>query len=173
MLTFSKVLAGTAFAVAALAAGASLAQSARPKIAVPEVAVPDRGHGLDGCYRVDRPLYGPYRMTFCLDNRDGSYRVTGGGLDCRGDLDASRSGFRRVDIELNRTRCGRGMSWTADNLSCQVSGPVFDLPGLPRRNGVSPKIAVPDFPDVRQLRCTYDPAVRGYRTIQVTARKIG
>lgn len=169
MLNLSKTLAGTALAAAVLASAGASAQP-QPRVAVPEIAVPDRGSGLDGCYRVDRPLYGPYRMSFCLDGRDGTYRVTGGGLDCRGDLDARRKGYSRVDIDLSRTRCGHGMSWTADNLSCQVSLPVFALPG----KGPQPKIAVPDSSGpVLQLRCSYDPAVRGYRTIQVNAKKIG
>lgn len=172
MLTISKTLVGTALVAAAVLAGGAASAQPKPFLAVPNIAVPDRGGALDGCYRIDRALYGPYRMTFCLDDRDGSYRVTGGGLNCRGDLDAYRSGPRRVDIQLKRSQCGRGTAWTADALSCQATGPVYGLPRPFNGKGPSPKIAVPDFPDrLQQLRCTYDPAVRGYPTIQVIARK--
>jgi hypothetical protein len=120
MITLSKTVALTTFVAIGLSAGGASAgqRAAVPDVAVPEVAVPVQG-GLDGCYRISQSLYGPYRMSFCLDNGQGSYRVTGGGLDCRGGIDANAYG-RRVDIALSYSQCGRGTAWTADNLYCQA-----------------------------------------------------
>ena len=130
-------------------------------------------------------------MSFCLDNGQGSYRVTGGGLDCRGGIDANAYG-RRVDIALSYSQCGRGTAWTADNLYCQAvfagggSGGGFggNSGAYAGRSGPSGRIAVPEVavPEVAvpvpvpvytaSLRCTYDPAVGGYPRISVTARRI-
>ena len=196
MITLSKTVALTTFVAIGLSAGGAFAgqRIAVPEVAVPNIAVPVQG-GLDGCYRISQSLYGPYRMSFCLDNGQGSYRVTGGGLDCRGGIDANAYG-RRVDIALSYAQCGRGTAWTADNLYCQavfagggygggLSGGFGGNSGAyAGRSGPSSRIAVPEIavPDVAVpvpvpayiagLRCTYDPAVGGYPQMSVTARRV-
>jgi hypothetical protein len=175
MSLLTKTIASAALAAGVLAGGGAYAAPAgpgeiNPKIAVPDrpnIAVPDRNF-INGCYSITQRVYGPYRVSFCLNDQRGTYRVTGGGLDCRGGLSASRVGPLGVNISLRYAQCGRGMAWTADKISCRAT--PFPFPQRPfRQGGMQPNIAVPDFRG--ELRCTYDPAVRGYPTIQVRAAR--
>ena len=157
-IILAAVLALSGFATAAYAAGPST-----------KVVVPDRpgggsgGIGLGGCYNVAERLYGPHSMSFCLTGR-GSYKVTGGGLNCNGSLSWNTSG-RNININLRRSTCGRGKAWSADSMSCTFVGFL---------GAVLPKVVVPDrpgLPGFGDLRCTYRPVVAGYRPMQIRARR--
>jgi hypothetical protein len=159
MSTVKNVVAQAALA-AAFVCGASLSSFAQNPNA--QVVVPDRGGStVAGCYRVEGPLYGPYRMTFCLGRGD-SYHVTGAGLDCRAGLDWHRTGPGRVEIELHYARCGKGAGWSADSLSCRAEGA-----------GSHAEVVVPDRPGAAdQLRCRYIPSERGYKPVSLAARRV-
>ena len=58
------------------------AQDMETRVIVPDVP---GGALFTGCYQVQQRLYGPYRMTFCLEQR-GTYTVRGGGVRCDGRL---------------------------------------------------------------------------------------
>jgi hypothetical protein len=135
-----------------------------------KVVVPDKpgggggGIGLGGCYQVAERMYGPYSMSFCLSGR-GSYKVTGGGLNCNGSLSWNTSG-RNVSIKLRRSTCGRGQAWSADSMSCTVVG-FF--------GAVLPRVVVPDRPGIPgfgDLNCTYTPSVKGYKPTRIRARRV-
>ncbi len=126
------------------------------------VIVPDVPGGalFTGCYQVQQRLYGPYRMSFCLEQR-GTYSVRGGGVRCDGRLNWSAKG-RDININLQRTSCGNGVAWSADRMTCR-GGNL--LPAFLAR------IIVPDLPVLQTLRCTYTPSVRGEKPTQITARR--
>src|SRR5690242_5895646 len=86
-IAMAAVLALTVFVPAAYAEGPST------RVVVPDRPQPPAG---GGCYQIAERLYGPYSMTFCLRNR-GTYRVTGGGLNCSGGLTWSVNGGRNID----------------------------------------------------------------------------
>lgn len=72
------IIPATGFADGVAGAGFQLAQVRMPQPA-PEPApdmrmpVPGTGAGVKGCWRARQPLYGQYRLTFCLDRAaDGS-----------------------------------------------------------------------------------------------------
>jgi hypothetical protein len=127
------------------------------------VIVPDAPGGalFTGCYQVQQRLYGPYRMTFCLEQR-GTYTVRGGGVRCEGRLNWTAKG-RDININLRRTSCGNGVAWSADKMSCRGAGL---LPAFLAR------VIVPDFPVLQTLRCTYTPSVKSEKPTQITARRI-
>jgi hypothetical protein len=135
----------------------------------PRVAVPapgggggGGGWGVQGCYRIQGTIYGPYRMEFCLKGRgNGDYKVKGGGLDCKGGLDWYFNNRGRLDIDLYRSFCGRGTQWTGDAMKCQTGWSPFGKSG--------PKIAVPAPIGGGTLNCRYLPQTSGYSPIQVTA----
>lgn len=178
-LVLAPVLAASFMALPAQAQYWPAQGNPQPNIAVPENPQPNRG--LNGCYRLDSRIYGPYRVSFCLQNRSSSYEVRGGGLHCEAGLTwfPTRNG---ATIQLNRARnCGRGMNWTADTIECRIAGrpgnwnPGWGNPWNQRNDGdVRPNIAVPDDRGgtVRALNCTYYPAVRGYPPRQVTAVRV-
>jgi hypothetical protein len=145
-LVMRGACAGLFVLAACLAAAPASAQSPNPNIAVPD----DRPQVIEGCYRLDRAIYGPYRVSFCLDqNEAGSYMVRGGGLDCRGRLDWYQDG-RNLTIDMARSRCGNRTAWTADAIDCR----------LPR----------PDRP-ITSLNCRYYPSESGYPNLRVSARR--
>ena len=157
LVTLAAVLALSGFATTVYAAGPST------KVVVPDRPGGGGGIGLGGCYQVAERLYGPYSMSFCLSGR-GSYKVTGGGLDCNGSLSWNTSG-RNININLRRSTCGRGKAWSADSMSCTFVGFL---------GAVLPKVVVPDrpgLPGFGDLRCTYKPAVSSYRPVQIRARR--
>jgi hypothetical protein len=158
--TFLASLAGTAATIVSLQAAS--AAKFEPRIAVPSPAPA----GIQGCWEADRSLYGPYRLSFCLDRVGGSYQVTGGGLDCRAELTWWK-GWNGYRFAMERATCGRGTDWTADSFTCEVRfEPAYN--GLRTGNdegGLEPKIAVPSptpDPNVAKLDCRYKPAVAGY-----------
>ena len=152
-IAMAIMLALVAFTPAAYAEGAST-----------RVVVPDRPQtpAGGGCYQIAERLYGPYTMNFCLTNR-GSYRVTGGGLNCSGSLTWSVSGGRTINVRLQRTSCGRGKAWSADSMSCQ---------GLGFLGSIVAKVVIPDVPGLSNLRCTYTPSVHSYMPVTVRALRI-
>ena len=127
------------------------------------VIVPDAPGGalFTGCYQVQQRLYGPYRMTFCLEQR-GTYTVRGGGVRCDGRLTWTASG-RDISVKLRRTSCGNGVAWSADTMQCRGGGL---LPAFLAR------IIVPDFPVLQTLRCTYTPSVPREKPTTITARRV-
>ena len=134
------------------------AQDMNTRVIVPDVP---GGALFTGCYNVQQRLYGPYRMTFCLEQR-GTYSVRGGGVRCNGRLNWSASG-RDININLRRTSCGNGVAWSADRMTCR-GGSL--LPAFLAR------IIVPDLPVLQTLRCTYTPSVSSERPMQITARRV-
>lgn len=133
------------------------------------VLVPDAPQGavVAGCFRADRNLYGPHRLTMCL-RRNGTYQVTGGGIRCDGRLTWRASG-RNIDINLRRQSCNRGVAWAAARVDCRASSVVRDI--LDQIFGRNQRVVVPDLPAVRTLTCTYFPTVRGERPANFTARR--
>jgi len=135
--------------MAGLFSGPSLAQELR-------VIVPDHPGGIpvSGCFRADRPLFGPYQLTFCLDRR-GTYQVRGGGIRCDGQL-TSRTSGRDILVDIHRTSCGNRRAWEAATMECRHTGGLLgQLAGR-----------ILDVPRLSSLRCTYHPSVpnRGPRT---------
>jgi hypothetical protein len=135
----------------------TLAQDVNTRVIVPDAP---GGALFAGCYQVQQRLYGPYRMTFCLEQR-GTYTVRGGGVRCDGRLTWSASG-RDININLRRTPCGNGVAWSADRLRCR-GGSL--LPAFLSR------IIVPDLPVLQTLRCTYTPSVSSEDPTTITARR--
>lgn len=132
----------------------------------PKIAVPSPGSaGIQGCWSADRMLYGPYQLSFCLDRFGGSYRVTGGGLNCRAELTWWK-GWNGYRFAMERAECGRGTDWTADSFTCVVKvEPVYYNRNTEDDGGLEPKIAVPSpspDPETMKLDCRYKPSVFGY-----------
>ena len=132
------------------------------------VVVPDVPGGalVSGCYRADRNLYGPYRLTFCLQ-RKGIYAVRGDGLRCDGRLTWKTKG-RDVRIALRRQSCNRNLAWAEASIICRPRNALDllldELLGQLNRSG-DMQVVVPDHPSVGRLRCTYYPTVAGNRAI--------
>jgi hypothetical protein len=87
-----------AYLCLALIASAS-AQEMETRVIVPESP---GGANFAGCYRADRDLYGPHRLTMCFERR-GTYTIRGGAR-CDGDLSWRVSG-RDIFIDLRRASC--------------------------------------------------------------------
>lgn len=134
------------------------------------VMIPDAPQGavVSGCFRADRNLFGPYRLTMCLRQR-GTYQVTGGGIRCDGRLTWRASG-RNVHINLRRTSCNRGQAWAEARVECRAGGIVHGI--LDQIFGRNQRVVVPNLPAVRTLTCTYYPTVRGERPTNFTAHRI-
>jgi len=187
MFAFSKTSRRLALTAGLVVLPLTAAFAQAPQIAVPQPpGGPGGGYpaaGFEGCYAINQDLYGPYRMSFCLNRSgNGSYRVTGGGLNCNGWLNWSERRNGSAQINLQYSWCGRGVGWTADVLVCQAQQPQwppfppFGGPGWwwqngqPQQQQPGARIAVPTPPPVTaSLRCTYQPAVRGYQAISVLA----
>jgi len=126
------------------------------------VIVPDHPQGVpvSGCFRANQDLFGPYRLTFCLDRR-GTYQVRGGGVSCDGRLTWNVSG-RDIFVDLQRTSCGRGRAWEAASMECRhVGGLLGAIAGR-----------VLGTPVLSTLRCTYRPTVRGVGPRTFTATRV-
>lgn len=126
------------------------------------VVVPDHPGGVpvSGCFRANQNLFGPYRLTFCLERR-GSYQVRGGGLNCDGRLTWHTSG-RDIFIDLERSSCGRGRAWEAAQMDCRHTGNIMSqMAG--RALGI---------PLLQTLRCTYHPSVPGVGRRTFTATRL-
>ena len=130
------------------------------------VVVPDVPGGalVSGCYRADRNLYGPYRLTFCLQ-RKGIYAVRGDGLRCDGRLTWKTKG-RDVSIALRRQSCNRNLAWAEASIICRPRNALDllldELLGQLNQSGDA-RVVVPDNPTVGKLTCTYRPTVAGNR----------
>lgn len=126
------------------------------------VVVPDHpgGVAVNGCFRANQNLFGPYRLTFCLERR-GTYQVRGGGLSCDGRLQWHTSG-RDIFIDLERSSCGRGRAWEAAHMDCRHTGNVFSQI-IGRAAGI---------PMLQSLRCNYFPSVPGVGRRTFTANRI-
>ncbi|WP_423068641.1 hypothetical protein [Devosia sp. CN2-171] len=125
------------------------------------VMVPDHPQGVrvDGCFRATRNLYGPYRLTFCLERR-GTYMIRGGGARCDGRLTFHTRG-RDIFVDLQRASCGNRRAWEAARMECRSNGnPLSRLAGR-----------ILNVPHLAGLRCTYFPTVRGARNETFTATR--
>lgn len=99
-----------------------------------------------GCWQSYRPIYDKYAVAFCLGaNGHGSYRVQGGGFDCRGQSRWSGDGVA-VDYRMGVGTCGAQSDWSADRIRCQPAG----------GRG-------------HNLSCTYTPVVAGHGPTHFTA----
>lgn len=136
----------------------AMAQNIEPMVMVPDHPV---GVPVNGCFRANQNLFGPYRLTFCLDRR-GTYQIRGGGARCDGQLDWRTSGLNIV-IDLHRTSCGRGQAWERARIECRNYGGLL---------GVIGRVIAGQNPRIRTLRCTYYPTVRGERPRSFTATRV-
>lgn len=127
----------------------------------PLVMVPDHPGGIsvNGCFRANETLFGPYRLTFCFDRR-GTYSVRGGGASCEGRMDWWTSG-RDIFMDLARTSCGRRQAWEAASVECRPLGFLGNIG----------RVIVGDTPRIRTLRCTYHPTVPGVSRRNFTATR--
>lgn len=161
----SRLASGLGFAtLLALAGTPAFASTVEPRVAVPSQP------GVEGCWTADRNLYGPYRLRFCLNGGQGSYHVTGGGLDCRAGLHVSPQWGGGYAVSLRRAHCGRGTDWTADQLSCRLVSDGWGNGGYDDYGRGRPRVAVPT-PSRSHLACTYRPAAWGYGTTTFTAHR--
>lgn len=126
------------------------------------VVVPDQpgGVAVNGCFRANQNLFGPYRLTFCLERR-GTYQVRGGGLSCDGRLFFHTVG-RDIFIDLERSSCGRGRAWEAATMDCRHTGNIFSQI-IGRAAGI---------PRLQTLRCNYHPSVPGVGRRTFTATRL-
>jgi hypothetical protein len=125
-----------------------------------------------GCWRSNQILYGRYALRFCLDrSNDGSYRVEGGGLSCRGDLDWSRSGSD-VSIRFNRGRCNGNTDWSRDRISCRVDNYFGEAPGALPVEPAQARMPVPGDDNAWRMSCVYRPSTGRFGPTRFTARRI-
>lgn len=139
------------------------------------VTVPDfrGGARVSGCYIADRGLYGPYRVSFCLQRR-GSYTVRGDRLRCDGDLSWNTRG-RDIRITLRRASCGRGVSWAAANINCRARDSrdmALDKFIRNKLRAGDQRVVIPENTSVERLLCTYEPSVRGERPTGFLANRL-
>jgi hypothetical protein len=145
--------------------GAAFAQADNSRVLVP--GTPE-GAIVSGCFRADRGLFGPNRLSFCLQRR-GTYEVRGDrGIRCDGRLTWSASG-NNVRINLQRARCTRGLDWSAARIDCRQQGALERLLTDIMQGGRNQRVLVPH---VGSMRCTYRPTVRGERDTTFVARRL-
>ncbi|MBS0124491.1 hypothetical protein [Thetidibacter halocola] len=170
MKLVKALCAGFLFSLS-LAVSAADAQDAR-------VVVPDAPKGalISGCYRADRPLYGPYQLTFCVNRgRRGTYSVRGPQLACEGRLGwALANGM--IVLELRRQSCNNNRAWAAAEIRCKPRGllsVILDdlIRDLTRGGGDRGRVVVPDRPTIGRLTCTYYPTVPGIGNRQFLANR--
>jgi hypothetical protein len=125
-----------------------------------------------GCWRANQILFGKYRVAFCLDRGvDGSYRVDGGGLTCRGDLDWSRNG-RQVEIRFNRGRCNRNTDWSRDRISCRIEDGWGGAPGALAVEPAQARMPTPGGGgEAWRMSCIYRPSTGPFGPQRFTARR--
>lgn len=128
--------------------------------------------GVKGCWRSKQTLYGKYRVSFCLERGvDGAYRVDGGGLTCRGDLDWSQDG-RKVEIRFNRGRCNRNTDWSRDRISCRVDDGRAQGTGIPVLEPAQARMPTPGGGrDARRMDCIYRPSTGPQSPERFNARR--
>lgn len=155
MLTRALSRAFIVVASALMILSPAISQEIEPFVVVPD-APPGSGGGVrvNGCFRATQDLFGPYRLTMCLERR-GTYQVRGGGLRCDGRL-THRTVGRDILIELQRASCGRGRAWEAASVECRHTG----------------RLIIQIVPRLSTLSCRYFPTVRGVSPRNFTARRI-
>jgi hypothetical protein len=148
---------------AALLVSLSIPSSAQvdTRVIVPESP---GGANFGGCYRADRDLFGPYRLTMCFE-RGGTYTIRGGAR-CDGQLSWRVSG-RDITVELRRASCRRGVAWERATATCRPTG---GLMGAVVRDALS-RVITSNLPRVRTLDCIYRPTVRGHRNTEFRANR--
>jgi hypothetical protein len=152
-----------------------LAQDQNARVVVPDG--PSGGAFVDGCYRVDRPLYGPYRIRMCFGEwGNGTYAVQGPQLVCEGRLNWRASGGT-LDVSLRRQSCNLGRAWAAAEVTCRPRGllsAILDelIREMTGQGGGRPRVVVPGRPTVGRLNCTYYPSVAGAPTRQFFANRV-
>lgn len=164
-------------AMAAIAASVLFAFGAAAQTDGPQarVIVPDVPGGAEvgGCYRADRDLYGPYRLTMCLE-RKGTYFVRGNGIRCDGRMTWTTKG-RDVHMTLKRQSCNQGVAWAEARVVCRPRSALdvilSELFGNSRKDPQG-RVIVPDVPKVKSFRCTYDPSVPGKPNRSFVANRI-
>jgi hypothetical protein len=156
MTLFRKVVLSLALAFA-LVPPAFGHQDIETRVIVPDVP---GGARFNGCWRATEDLFGPYRLTFCL-NRQGTYRVRGGGIRCEGTLNWDVSG-RDIRVRIHRTSCGNNVAWERARMTCR---------GTTLIGGTVGRIISRVVPELSGLRCTYYPTVRGWRDRTFNARR--
>lgn len=123
------------------------------------VIVPEHPGGgivVNGCFRATQTLFGPYRLTLCLERR-GTFEVRGpGSMRCDGRL-THRAIGRDIYIDLQRASCRNGRAWEAASIECRHSGRLLLSLAVPR---------------LSTLACTYFPSVRGVASRPFTARRL-
>ena len=165
------------FADGVPAAGLQLAQLRMPQPApAPDpdmrMPVPGAGAGVKGCWRAKQPLYGQYRLSFCLNRgSDGGYQVDGGKLSCSGDIDWQRYGDQ-VDIRMNRGRCNRNTDWSRDRISCTIDA-YGAAPGQPAYIPAQVRMPVPNGggADITRLNCVYLPSTGPWGPARFLAKR--
>lgn len=151
---------------------AAVAQAQEARVVVPDAP---GGADLAGCYRADRPLYGPHRVVMCFERgRAGTYKVRGPDLRCDGRLSwRLRNGT--LDVSLRRQSCNRGLAWAAATVECRPRGLVSAILDELIRDLASQdrtRVVVPDRPTVGRLNCTYLPTVAGAADRQFFAYRV-
>jgi hypothetical protein len=151
------------------------AQNQNARVVVPDG--PQGGAFVDGCYRADRPLYGPYRIRLCVgDWGTGTYAVQGPRLVCEGRLGWRVSG-NTVTFDLRRQSCNMGRAWAAARVTCRprsLLSAILDelIREMVGAGSARPRVAVPDRPTVGRLVCTYFPTVEGAPVREFFANRI-
>jgi hypothetical protein len=148
-------------AIVAAAGALALCGGLEPVYAAGPRSAADAQAAGGACYQVSQGLYGPFVLTFCLTDR-GSYTVTGAGYNCKGGLDWNASG-RNVQVQLQFSRCGKGLAWSADAMSCRAMGFAGSMVPTPGR---------PAAPLARELVCNYVPGFQGFKPVRVRAHRI-
>jgi hypothetical protein len=144
-------------AALAFAAPATAQQDIETRVVVPDAP---GGARFSGCWRATEDLFGPYRLTFCLERR-GTYRIRGG-VRCDGTLNWDVSG-RDINVRIHRTSCGNGVAWERARMTCRGTTLL--------RGTVGRIISRVLVPELSGLRCTYHPTVRGWRDRTFNARR--
>ncbi len=100
----------------------------------------------NACWQTYNPLYGAYKVAFCVGlHGQGTYRVIGGGYDCKGHADWRDQGDILV-YQMRRGTCGAQADWTPDQIVCRSAGGFK-----------------------KGLTCTYAPAVTGHAQARFSA----
>lgn len=160
---FRTMFAGLVSALSAamlavlLTVSTAIAQDAEARVIVPDVP---GGALVSGCYEAIGRLYSKYRFEFCLKQR-GTYEIRGAGVRCEGRLDWNARGAT-VSVELRRARCGNGVAWSADTMTCRPNL-LLGFLGL-----------ITDRPFLNALTCDYRPAPgTAERPTRFTVRRTG
>ena len=190
MFSFRKVITRVALAASVVLVPLAAANAGAPgDVPVPNIAIPVPQPmptaTFVGTWQINQQIYGPYSMSFRLNQYGGgSYQVQGGGLYCNGGVNWYQSGNQAV-IQLQYTNCGNGVGWSADRLVCSFTNTYsYQQPQYDPRYGAGnvgpgdvpvPNIAIPapmPVPSANEIRCTYQPAVAGYQPISVLAYRL-